>query len=264
MFRKLIKWELKSQKQFLYLCIAAVVIGIVSSVVNTILEHMGDNTGISLAVLLCKMFVTCTAFSLLVTWVITTCTRFRKNLFKDEGYLMHTLPVSAEQLILSKILAPLACLFACLAAIYLEISIYLKDMTVLWDMMYESFIKEFSGLGGIGIATILLILLQAIMLLCGLYMSITTGYRFSKNKDIATALIFILLYTLYEFLGIVCMVCLFMPQSHSINKAVESAGDTQANILGLFISVMCIIDALAIALCTGFSIRNIKKHLNLE
>lgn len=266
MFRKLIKWEIKSQTQFLYLCIAVIVIGIVSSAANAIFQLLGDNAVVSFAALFCKMIVMGSAFALITAWLLMTCTRFRNNLFKDEGYLMHTLPVSAEQLVLSKVLAPLISLFVCLAAIYLEISIYLRDFTTIWDILYKSFVKEFSGLGVIGIATAVLLLLQTIMLLCALYMSVTTGYRFSQNKDIATAAIFILLYILYQFFTIICMTGMLVMRSHSLdfNKVFASIEDSPANLVGMFIILACLIDTLAIWICTGFSIHNVKKHLNLE
>lgn len=256
MFGKLIKWELKSQKQFLGVCIIIVIVGIVSSVMDTIFNYIGDDTTASLATTLCRVTVVCSAFALLIVWLLMTCTRFRNNLFKDEGYLMHTLPVSAEQLILSKILSPLICLFAALAAIYLEVSFYMKDITGPWDIVYESFGKEFSGMNGTKIAVIILIFLQIIMIICGLYLSVTAGYRFPKNKDVATALIFLLLYALYQMFGVACML--------GLSNITADNAEIIPPFFATFIGTVCVGETLAIAICTGYSIYNIKKHLNLE
>lgn len=45
--------------------------------------------------------------ALMVVFAVITVTRFYKNLLGDEGYLMNTLPVKPEQLILSKLLVSL-------------------------------------------------------------------------------------------------------------------------------------------------------------
>lgn len=257
MFGKLMKWELKNQRLFFGLCAALIAVGAASSVMNTVCAWIGENTATSFVTLLCKIITVSAAYGLLITWLLITCTRFRSNLFKDEGYLMHTLPVSAEELVFSKILSPAICFLISLAAIYLELSIYRKDFTYLWDIVHKSFSSEFPISNSIIILVLVLAALQITLLICALYMSISSGQRFLKNRDVMTALIFILLYNLYEVIGTACLVGISLPYFSSI-------GANAAPNISVFLGGMCIIDTLAIIICTAFTVHNIKKHLNLE
>jgi hypothetical protein len=95
MLGKLLKYELKSTaRTFIPLYIAIILVSIVQGFsLNT---EMLKIQGIA-SMLLGALFI-----ALFVINIIVIVQRFKKNLLKDEGYLMFTLPVSPKMLILSK------------------------------------------------------------------------------------------------------------------------------------------------------------------
>ena len=97
MLGKLLKYELKATSRvFIPLYIAILVVSIVNGL-SLNLEILNIQ-GLATIVLMC-LFI-----SLFVITIVVTIQRFNKNLLKDEGYLMFTLPVSSKHLVLSKYL----------------------------------------------------------------------------------------------------------------------------------------------------------------
>ena len=88
MLGKLLKYELKATSRvFIPLYIAILVVSIVNGL-SLNLEILNIQ-GLATIVLMC-LFI-----SLFVITIVVTIQRFNKNLLKDEGYLMFTLPVNS-------------------------------------------------------------------------------------------------------------------------------------------------------------------------
>lgn len=105
MLKQLLKYEFKATKSLyfgLYLALAllSVVLG-----VSFRQENAGaDNTNfVRLEVILMILYLS-VIFAIAVLCFVSTVQRFYKNLLGREGYLMHTLPVTETQLILSKLI----------------------------------------------------------------------------------------------------------------------------------------------------------------
>lgn len=99
-------------KGFLYLQGSAILADYNSGVLGMIIKIMG---GFSMAAFVA--FIVATLFFT----VFISVQRFYKNLFTDEGYLMHTLPVSPKSLIGAKLLVSAVWFAASLAVIFLGI-----------------------------------------------------------------------------------------------------------------------------------------------
>lgn len=96
MLGKLIKYEFKSTiRTFLGIYISMLVTGLLIGIFNVANIEQGTALGIVVF------------FGLLVALFVLTITiiikRFKDNLFGDEGYLMFTLPVSAKNIVISKL-----------------------------------------------------------------------------------------------------------------------------------------------------------------
>ena len=97
MLGKLLKYELKATSRvFVPLYIAILVVSIVNGLSLNL--EIFNIQGLATIILMC-LFI-----SLFVITIVVTIQRFNKNLLKDEGYLMFTLPVSSKYLVLSKYL----------------------------------------------------------------------------------------------------------------------------------------------------------------
>ena len=100
MLGKLLKYELKATSRvFVPLYIAILVVSIVNGLSLNL--EIFNIQGLATIILMC-LFI-----SLFVITIVVTIQRFNKNLLKDEGYLMFTLPVSSKYLVLSKYLTSL-------------------------------------------------------------------------------------------------------------------------------------------------------------
>lgn len=105
MLKQLMKYEFKATKSLyfgLYLALAllSVVLGVSFRQENA----WADNTNFGrLEVILMVLYLS-VIFAIAVLCFVSTVQRFYKNLLGREGYLMHTLPVTETQLILSKLI----------------------------------------------------------------------------------------------------------------------------------------------------------------
>ena len=62
-------------------------------------------------------------FSIIVNTIVRVWTRFTQNMYKDESYLTHTLPVKKGTIYLSKFLSSLMTMFSSILVIFLTIAI---------------------------------------------------------------------------------------------------------------------------------------------
>ncbi len=124
--------------------------------------------------------------------------RFRKNLLRDEGYVMHTLPVSIHAHIWAKVLV--ATLWYALAAVVFVLSALLvaADADFVHDMA-NVFLELMKSLGNLQNTEILaellgLMVLGSVYLSLMIYASLAVGHAFSSPK---------MLWSILTFLGLV-------------------------------------------------------------
>lgn len=127
-----------------------------------------------------------------ISTTIYMLTRFYRNLFTDEGYLMHTLPVSPGQLIWSKFIifyvwcfVDIAVLAGCLV-LFLLTPHSATVFTEAFSKLSEALLIEFGGSGTKCILYIsLLIPLSTGVQIIMMYFSITLGSLMAKHKVLA-------------------------------------------------------------------------------
>lgn len=107
MLGKLLKYELKSTSRimgvlYLALLVVVAVVGFVAR--GTIWEATQGN---AIAVVISGLIYTLLVMALLIITIVMVLQRFYKNLLKEEGYLMHTLPVPTWMLVASKTICSL-------------------------------------------------------------------------------------------------------------------------------------------------------------
>lgn len=129
--------------------------------------------------------------------------RFYRNLFSDEGYLMHTLPVKPYQLILSKLITAVVwCIIDGLIVIgsilLLVLSSRQYDITFVLNYL-QAFIAETSLSAGVLFFHIIAFgLLQIIYNLVRFYSALTIGHTFSKHKLLGSFGAYIVIYIIIE------------------------------------------------------------------
>lgn len=204
MLKQLLKYEFKATKSLyfgLYLALAllSVVLGVSFRQENA----WADNTNFGrLEVILMVLYLS-VIFAIAVLCFVSTVQRFYKNLLGREGYLMHTLPVTETQLILSKLITSMVWVLCSglvgIVCITGMVSIGVLDAEVLgtvnwdswkqlWGMLYGELGPEF----WVAMAwTILINLARLASLILCVYAACMIAHQFKKQTMVAGILAFI-------------------------------------------------------------------------
>ena len=120
MLKKLLKYDLQSTFKFLiifyslsvtFAILTRIFLGIENSLIMTIIGEIFRGASISMI------------FSILINNLMRLWVRFRQNIYGDESYLTHTLPVTKNQIYLSKILTAIITMFISILVIGLTLFI---------------------------------------------------------------------------------------------------------------------------------------------
>ena len=204
MLKQLLKYEFKATKSLyfgLYLALAllSVVLGVTFRQEH-VLAH--STSFQNLEVILMIVYVS-VILAIAVLCFVNTVQRFCRNLLGREGYLMHTLPVTETQLILSKLLTSMVWVLCSglvgVVCITVMVSIGVLDAEVLgtlswdrwkqlWQMLYGELGPEFWVAM---VWTILINLARLASLILCVYAACMIAHQFKKQTMAAGILAFI-------------------------------------------------------------------------
>ena len=136
--------------------------------------------------------------------IVIMANRFYRNLLKDEGYLMFTLPVSVHELVWSKLLVSLLWFLATALLIFLVLSITMLNVSntslsmVLenlpsWAELRRS-LAEHGILGQVNLLAFQMALAAVLATLAAclhFYSSMALGHMFSKNKILLSVVFYV-------------------------------------------------------------------------
>lgn len=207
MINKLIKYDFKWINKVMYiyfiiLFIVSVAVKIVESMEQTflilIIDKIVSGTFIALVI------------SIVITCVMRIWHRFINNVYKDESYLTHTLPITKNQIFDAKIIASILSLLLsalviiiCIALVYLN-----KDTIYMIKNMFQSLVDVYNEVFAICfvIGLVLLILLEVIFLMMTGIFGIVIGHCFNNNKIIKSIFIGIGCYGLLSLISFIILV----------------------------------------------------------
>lgn len=229
MLGKLFKHELRAVSKVLIMIhialLAFSMIGrIVFYLVTTNKFALSDSlslmTGLYMVVYVFGIFIVT-----IITWLYLA-KRFQKNLFSDEGYLMHTLPVTPAQHIWSKFfvfgLWSVIDLIAIIASVLL---IFVNSFTLpviqdsilkIWDTLLQSF--HMSGI----VSTIYMLIssvLSIFFTIFFIYFCICIGNLFKTHKTLGAIGTFLVIYLVMTFTNGIMMVTTGMLNTTVITEA---------------------------------------------
>lgn len=133
---------------------------------------------------------------------------FYKNLYSDEAYLTHTLPVSRGQLLLAKTVS---------GSVWMLIDVVLVILSVLILVLYQPVIQEFVthkdemlavmgfpstvGFGKITLLLIIMFIVSSVSNVMTLYVSISAGQLFSNHRVLGAIVVFFSISTIISVIG---------------------------------------------------------------
>ena len=194
MLKQLLKYEFKATKRLyfgLYLALAllSVVLGVTSRQKHALAHSTSFQ---NLEVILMIVYVS-VILAIAVLCFVNTIQRFYRNLLGREGYLMHTLPVTETQLILSKLLTSMVWVLCSglvgVVCITVMVSIGVFDPetfgTVNWDSWKQLWGMLYGELGArfwlVTFWTILINLARLADLILCVYAACMIAHRFQKH-----------------------------------------------------------------------------------
>lgn len=235
-----------------------------------------DNKIIEALLILASIFYFISLIVISFTVMIYITVRFYRNVYTDEGYLTHTLPVSQQDIIFSKLLV--AFIWIIITGIVIIISIFSVAVTVLsiqenvsiaeiWESFTMFFSKEYarhfkelfgiSTLHGILLALITVIagIIQSILMI---YASISLGQLLQKHKILGSFLGYLGIHTVLQILNSVLLAPVMFSMRFDL-----TAAEATAKILPYYYFNLgeCIILCIVFFLLTEFIM---KKKLNLD
>lgn len=187
--------------------------------------------------------------------------RFYRNLYTDQGYLMHTLPVDAHQLIWSKVFV--AMIWQFVSSIVTIVSI-VTLITSVGDFAYEDLIEVFQEiqLDGRGVICIVLVVLlmfaSSLMNIFMGYASVSMGQLVKKHRLGASVGAYVILYMIIQMAS--SYVSLLLP---TLANNIDTEAQVRTMVCTLLAVVLVVILALDAALyfITHYIMAN---KLNLE
>lgn len=204
MLKQLLKYEFKATKRLYFgLYLALALLSVVLGVTFRQEHALAHSTSFqNLEVILMIVYVS-VILAIAVLCFVNTIQRFYQNLLGREGYLMHTLPVNENQLILSKLLTSMVWVLCSglvgVVCITVMVAVGVFDPETfsmvdweswkrLWQMLYEEMGPEF----WVAMAwTILINLARLASLILCVYAACMIAHQFKKQTMVAGILAFI-------------------------------------------------------------------------
>ena len=120
MLKKLLKYDIKDiYKVLIYFYLLA----IFSSIITRILFSIENSTIFNILAQISSGFTIAMIANILINNLMRIWVRFKNNFYNDEAYLTHTLPVSKNNLYLSKFLAQITTIFTSILIIIITLFI---------------------------------------------------------------------------------------------------------------------------------------------
>ena len=212
MLRKLIKYDFKALSRYLIVIHAMLLITAVLGRLLFVGRLMSDPGRLSNAgaiatiigiIIYVILFMTAVFGTMLM---IAIC--FYKNLYSDEGYLTHTLPVTRGQLLISKTVSGSVWMLLDMMMVILSLFILVLTRPVLdsfsssWDELLSAMgFPASTGYGKILLAFAVLFIVSAVGNVVLIYVSITIGQLFSNHRVLGAVVVYFVINTIVSIIS---------------------------------------------------------------
>ena len=277
MLRKLIKYDiLADYKRYGIVFAAMFLFSILLMVLDRLTDMFKENRFFQVMMIICVMLFFAAAVVMFTMIFVIATIRFYKNLVRDEGYLMHTLPVPTWKLIMSKFIttyiwsaAALIVMGICFGIVAGE-PLWLFKLDIGWEVLSSAFVEDTvdgtaEQLRNFFLVCFIVMALTPGFMVLHIYMSLALGNLFHTHKLGMSVLLFFALYIAEQLLSGVAM--LFM-SSEMVEylTVIDSVVPFEAGYRYMMTSMIFSI-VYTIVLMVGYFIgseRIFSKKLNLE
>ncbi|MDO4369166.1 MAG: hypothetical protein Q4C29_01320 [bacterium] len=193
MLMKLLKYDLKWMYKFLSIFY---LLSLIFAGISRLFLKLNDSYIIHLIGKI-SLFITLVLIIVTIINNILACfVRFIRNVYKDESYLTHTLPVSEKSIFLSKVLSGIITILTSFLVLFICLFILEgSNFTGIFDDVDTSIIVK----------SCFILLLEMIFIVLIGYQSIIIGHRKNNNKIVSSVIIGLISYFIVQGLTILLM-----------------------------------------------------------
>lgn len=260
MLGKVLKYDLKA----LFRCLIPLYVLLLGLGVMVRLLGFFDN--ISIIAIICGLMMVALVFLAVLSFVLTgifSVKHYLENLFKDEGYLTHTLPVKKGTLLVSKVLSSLITfiLTALVLLVSLLIAFYQEG---LFGDVIKAFNLSFFGTKVYEVILFMIVygIIAYLTTILMIYAAIAIGFSRSSNKVVSSVVCAFVFYFVMEFIYLVILSAIIV-----INPTFISNLDSEVFMMRdliCFFAIFMVLTALLGGVYYYISYRYMNKKLNLE
>lgn len=260
MLRKLLKYDFKSLSKLLIpVYLVTLLLALVVRIANILADKFsifsvpsGFLNGIFIVVLIAIPIAT----------FIFTIVKFYQNLIKDEGYLMHTLPVSKNSLVLSKTISSIV--FMCLSFLFTILFLFIGVYGIWFDSKFLSLCFDF--LGQIDTLFLIFILLSIFISVVFnqvmIYVSIALGQK-HNNKILYSIIYGVVIYNVIQILSIIILLP-FMLFDSNYQSYINGTNLGSFELINGYLILALILSLIFTIVCYVLTVKVLDRKLNLE
>lgn len=207
MLKKLLKYDLKWVFKPL---LVFYILALIFSILVRIIESFESTLILLLIDKICCGIVISMIFSILINCFMRNWGRFITNIYKDESYLTHTLPVTKNNILLSKVLTSIITLLISIIIIVICLSICTlnKDTLILLKETLENYALYFdSSILSLIVTIITTIFFELLFIMLVGILGIIIGHK-SNNLKIVKSIIYN--FIIYILLSIISVLILYI------------------------------------------------------
>lgn len=205
MLKKLLKYDLKW-------CFKPLIVFYILSIFFAIMVRIIESFEQSLIILIIDK-ICCGALIAMIINILINCfmrnwARFVKNIYKDESYLTHTLPVSKNKIYLSKILTAMITLltsFIVIVACLAISSLNNDNWILLKESLEQSAIYFDSSVFGFIFVMLIAIFFQFLFMMMSGILGIIIGHKFNNLKIVKSIIIGFITYMMLSANSIIIL-----------------------------------------------------------
>lgn len=267
MLGKLLKYDWKYSWRLLGLLNGALLVfSLLGQLGSPVLWHGSRMLSGILTVLYAFIYVLLFSGSLIATQIILVV-RYYRNFYMDEGYLLHTLPVTTSEKIWAKFINHLIWTFINILCLMFSVLCLLGPAQ--WENFFSLFSQFFSSISlGLNVpvpvvvlAALAAMLLSLAFMIYSLYFCVSIGSLFPSHRVLASIITYVLLYCVIQlgaFIYLIGTVTTIDRRMHGIQPA------SVAVTVGLVYTGAMLLLLAGNAVFYGFSYFIAHKKLNLD
>ena len=199
-------------------------------------------------------------FNILINNIIRIWVRYIQNVYKDESYLTHTLPVTKSEIYLSKVLSGLITMTTSIVVVLVSFVI------CYWSDSLVDFIKMiYPGLSwSVIVLTGIVVILELLFLLFLGLLAITIGYRNNHKKLVKSFASGFIIYMTSSFISLSVLFIIGLFNKDILNLFTSMNAVVSMDILKWLLGIAAIIYLVYIVLCNIISNKLLQKGVNVD